>query len=414
MAVKIRDSICFIIQRSPFFYYISRKWRIFMKRSTIITIVAFAVGLVVLSAAFILLTDNNISNSLFSTTTAPSTTTTTTGVKLENEPMDFFKTDVKQYVQLGQYKDIELEVEMLEVPDDYIQKQINVLLFQKNMYEKIEKDASVTDGVIFNFDFTGYINGVKFEGGSGTNTFAYIDGDDFITVTTSGTGRFIDGFAQGTLGAAIGEEIEVPVTFPEDYHDKDYAGKDATFKVKVNYILKTELTDERASTISNKKYETAEAFKTYLKEGLNENLTSMNNALLWDKIVENSKFIEIPKQEFDYMFELLTLQIKSLMNYGLTYENALQYYGFENEDALKEYINDIIKEELVVYAIMQENEISVTDEEYRARLAELAKEAGKSEEEYLQTNDEEYIRQQIMMDKTEKLVLESNSFVLAK
>lgn len=382
-----------------------------MKKSTIITIVAFAAGVILLTAGFVLLTDNNISNSLFGTTTQAPTTTTTTTNEPEYEAMDFFKEDVSKYVTLGQWQNMKVEVSMLEIPDDYIDKQINVALFQKSLYTKVE-EGTVTEGVIFNFDYTGYINGVRFEGGSATNTSAYIDGNDFITVTTSGTGMFIDGFAQGTLGAKVGDTIDVNVTFPEDYSEKDYAGKEAVFKVKINYIYKTELTDENASTLSSKQYTTAESFRAYLKEYIEESLKENNIATLWAQIVENSTFIEIPEQEFNYMFSAFSSTIKSLTAYGITYEQALQYYGFEDEDALKEYTNDLIKSELVVYAIMQANEIDASDDEISAKLTELAKEAGKTEDEFVESYGMDYVKQKVMLEKTDALVLGANTFVL--
>lgn len=382
-----------------------------MKKSTIITIVAFAAGVILLTVGFVLLTDNNISNSLFGTTTQAPTTTTTTTNEPEYEAMDFFKEDVSKYVTLGQWQNMKVEVSMLEIPDDYIDKQINVALFQKSLYTKVE-EGTVTEGVIFNFDYTGYINGVRFEGGSATNTSAYIDGNDFITVTTSGTGMFIDGFAQGTLGAKVGDTIDVNVTFPEDYSEKDYAGKEAVFKVKINYIYKTELTDENASTLSSKQYTTAESFRAYLKEYIEESLKENNIATLWAQIVENSTFIEIPEQEFNYMFSAFSSTIKSLTAYGITYEQALQYYGFEDEDALKEYTNDLIKSELVVYAIMQANEIDASDDEISAKLTELAKEAGKTEDEFVESYGMDYVKQKVMLEKTDALVLGANTFVL--
>ncbi len=329
----------------------------------------------------------------------------------EYEAMDFFKEDVSQWVTLGQWQNMKVEVSMLEVPEDYIDKQINVALFQSSLYTKVE-EGTVTDGVIFNFDYTGYINGVRFEGGSATNTSAYIDGNDFITVTTSGTGMFIDGFAQGTLGAKVGETIDVNVTFPENYSEKDYAGKEAVFKVKINYIYKTELTDENASTLSSKKYTTAESFRAYLKDYIDESLEENNIATLWGQIVKNATFIEIPEQEFNYMFNAFKSTINSLTAYGITYEQALQYYGFADEEELKEYTNDLIKSELVVYAIMQANEIDASDEEIAAKLTELAKEAEKTEDEFVEAYGMDYVKQKVMLEKTDALVLGSNTFVL--
>ena len=116
-----------------------------MKKSTIITIIFFALGIIVLAVGFILLTDNNISNSLFPTTT----TTTTGGGKPDPElkPMDFFKTDISEYITLGQYEGLEIEVESIGIDDEYLASQIDRLLISSGKYTKLF-EGTVTEGMV--------------------------------------------------------------------------------------------------------------------------------------------------------------------------------------------------------------------------------------------------------------------------
>ena len=196
-----------------------------MKKSTIITIICFALGIIVLAVGFILLTDNNISNSLFPTTT----TTTTGGGKPDPElkPMDFFKTDISEYITLGQYEGLEIEVESIGIDDEYLASQIDRLLISSGKYTKLF-EGTVTEGAVFNFNYVGYLDGVPFEGGNSAGTDAYIL--DGVFYLTSGS-TFIEGFAEGMLGAGVGEWFSINATFPAEYGEATLAGETVVFDV---------------------------------------------------------------------------------------------------------------------------------------------------------------------------------------
>ena len=151
-----------------------------MKKSTIITILAFALGIVVLTVGFVLLTDNNISNSIFTTTTTTTTTTAASGSSDPDalQPMDFFKEDVLKYVTLGQYKDLTIEAEVVEINDEFVDLQLHYMLYQENNYTKAT-EGTVKECYVFNFDYKGYINGVPFSGGEAADNDAYIENGVF-------------------------------------------------------------------------------------------------------------------------------------------------------------------------------------------------------------------------------------------
>jgi len=400
-----------------------------MKKSTIITIICFALGILLLAGCFVLFTDNNISNKLFATTTTPTTTTTAPKPEPEPvyEPMDFFKEDVSKYITLGQYKGLEVEVEQLEVSESDLDMQIQIILCQNDLQTKVLK-GTIAQKTIFQFDYTGYLvnedgtRGEAFQGGSseGKGQLAYIDGNDLVTITSNEIGGFIDGFAQGMIGMSVGETKTLSITFPENY-SKEMAGKKTEFDVKINYIAKTSFDDDAANYITNGQYKTAKEYREHLRENGNANLKEYNEGLIFERVVANATVIEIPQQQFDYLYNAFVDEIEYYMYmynmYGqsYTFEQMLTLFGFNNTEELEQYARDMIKADLVYYAIIQTEKFEITDEEYTALVAELVENTEKTEAEVLeQYGGEEGIKQKMMLDKAEKLIIRENTLVEKK
>ncbi len=384
-----------------------------MKKSTIITIVAFALGIVVLAAGFILLTDNNISNAIFTTTTTTAPTTPN-GDAPKYEPMDFFKEDVSKYITLGQYKGLEVEVQQTEMSEDEINHQIVLALVKAGKFEKVT-EGTLKEGEVFNFNYVGYLEGVPFEGGTASGQSAYIlDGVFYLLDGTT----FIEGFAEGMLGGNAGEWFAIKTKFPDPYpNNKDLAGKEIIFDVKINYIAKTvEPTDEIIKEITKNQYTSLESYKNYFNDGINQT----NLSLVWSKIAENATVVEIPQQQLDYVYNSFVEEVNSLSAYSqyyfgkqMSFDEVLTYLGFKNTDELKEYAKETIKADLVVYAVMQAENLEITDEEYRLLLDELVSESGKTESEVLvQYGGEEGIKQTMLFDEVDKLVMKENNLIV--
>ena len=400
-----------------------------MKKSTIITIVAFVLGIVVLATGFVLLTDNNISKSIrekkttTTTTTTTIPTTTTTAPRPTYDPMNLFDTDVSQYVTLGDYKGMTIEVEQLEATDEEIDFYIEQLLAIDGEYTKI-REGIISEKVVFSFDYTGYLmkeDGTRdkaFDGGAGTNQLAYISEDVLYTLSSSGVGTFIDGFAQGILGKNVGETFDIQATFPEKYQSADLAGKKVIFEIKLNHITQGNFTDGWVKEYSKDEYKTCDEYKEYARKTINDTLKSNRVNLLWDTIIDNAVIIEVPEQEYNYWYYQFRDEIEyyvmmyQMYGYSYTYEDILQMYGFENDEALQEYAKEIVIEELVIFAIIQAENITATDEEYRILLDSLIEQMGKSEEEVLNTYSEEKIRQQIILNKVDGIVYDLNTFAV--
>lgn len=396
-----------------------------MKKSTIITIVCFALGIFVLTAGFVLLTDNEISKGfkdLFTTTT-----TNGGGDNTIYEPMDFFDVDVSEYLTLGQYKDLAVEVDRVEVSQEEIDTQIMILLAQKNEFTKV-REGTITEKVIFSFDYTGYYKksdgtrGDAFSGGADTDQLAYIDGDVFVTVNASETGTFIDGFAQGILGATVGSTFTIDVTFPTNYGGS-MAGQNVEFEIKINYIAETHFTDAWVKEYTSDQYKTTDEFVEYLRTSINEDIKDANLESIWLAIAEKATLDKIPQQQYDYIYHSMKDEVEGYVIYSqyyfgqqLDYAGVLVQLGFKDEAEFEEYVDEYakvyIKSELVIYAVLQAENIGVSDEEYRIFMDALVESKGKTEAELLEQYGEEEIRRAVMMQNLDIFVFNNNTLTV--
>lgn len=396
-----------------------------MKKSTIITIVCFALGIFVLTAGFVLLTDNEISKGfkdLFTTTGNGGS-----GDGETYEPMDFFKVDVSEYLTLGQYKDLVVEVDRVEVSQEEIDTQIMILLAQKNEFTKV-REGTIAEKIIFSFDYTGYYKksdgtrGDAFSGGADTDQLAYIDGDVFVTVDTDKTGTFIDGFAQGILGATVGSTFTIDVTFPTNYGGS-MAGQNVEFEIKVNYIAETHFTDAWVKAYTSDQYKTTDEFVQYLKDSINADIKDANLESIWLAIAEKATLDKIPQQQYDYIYHAMKDEVEGYVIYSqyyfgqqLDYAGVLVQLGFKDEAEFEKYVDEYakayIKSELVIYAVLQAENIGVSDEEYRIFMDSLIESKDKTEAELLEQYGEEEIRRAVMMQNLDIFVFNNNSLTV--
>lgn len=398
-----------------------------MKKTTIITILAFVLGLIVLTAGFILLTDNNISNKLF----APKETTTTTTANPntsepvpEYDPLVFFDMDLTQYVTLGQYKDLVIEADKVEASYEEVDFEIYKVMCVAGDITKLY-EGTVTEKAVFSFDYTGYFKnedgtlGEKFSGGSATNQLAYIDGTDFITLSSSGEGSFIDGFAQGMINATVGETFKIDIIFPSNYGSQEMAGKKTIFEVKVNYIASGEPTDGWVKQYTSDEYKTVDELREALKKDIEDNLKATNVSLLWKEIIKGAIVHSVPQEQLDILYNYFVSEVESYVLYSeyyfgtkLDFNGVLVKLGFKNTDELRDYAKEIIEDDLVYYAVIQAENLTASDEEYRLLLDTIIEQTKKTEEEVLAIYGEDYIRKQIVLNKLDDHVYDLNTFVL--
>ncbi len=277
---------------------------------------------------------------------------------------------VKPDVTLGQYKGVEVEKVEAEVTEAEVDAEIEKER-ETNSREIDVDDRPVQDGDEVILDFEGFKDGVAFEGGKG---------EDYPL--TIGSGSFIPGFEEQLIGAEIDKELEVNVTFPEDYQAEDLAGAAAVFKCTVKQIKVKELPDlddEFASEVSE--FDTMEEYREDVKKQLQEKKEAdvkraKENAVV-DAVVANAE-MEIPAPMLEYqqrqMIEDFAQRIQSQ---GLSFEQYLQFTNSTMSnmmDQVKPQAEQRIKSSLVLEAVAAAEQIEVTDEEYKEELERMSKE----------------------------------------
>ena len=275
---------------------------------------------------------------------------------------------VKPEVTLGEYKGIEVEKASAEVSDEDIEAELKKVQEQNSRLITVE-DRAVEEGDQTVVDFEGFVDGTPFEGGKG---------EDYPL--TIGSHSFIDTFEEQLIGKNIGEECEVNVTFPEEYHAKELAGKPAVFKVTVKEIKRKELpelNDEFAGEVSE--FETLEEYKNDVKAKLSltkqkEAATENENHVV-DKVVENAT-MDIPEPMIDSQVnKMVNDYARRMQSQGLSLEQYMQFTGM-TIDTLKEQMKPQavkrIQTRLVLEAIVKAENITVSDEAVEKEIADMA------------------------------------------
>ena len=275
---------------------------------------------------------------------------------------------VKPPVTLGEYKGLEVPKTEISVTDEDIDAEINKER-EKNARMLDVDDRPVENGDIIKLDFDGSVDGVPFEGGKAENH-----------ELTVGSGSFIPGFEEQLVGAKIGEELDVNVTFPEDYHAKELAGKAAVFKCRVNEIRVKELPemdDDLAQSVSE--FDTLAEYREDVKKTLTERKENeakqSREAAAIEKAVENAS-IDIPEAMIDNQVRQLADDFaRRIQAQGLNMEQYLQFTGMTADKFLEQMRPEAkkrIQNTLTLEAIAKAEDIQVGDEEVEEEIKKMA------------------------------------------
>ena len=314
--------------------------------------------------------------------------------------------DLKPEVELGTYKGIEIEKVDTVVSGEDVDNEIERV--RKTNARKVDiTDRAAQDGDITNIDFEGFVDEVAFEGGKG-------EGYDL----TLGSKSFIPGFEDQIIGHSIGEEFDVNVTFPEDYHSEELKGKAAVFKCKINSIKENqlpELDDEYVSDISDA--ETVEDYKATIRKQLEEKkekqakATRENKAI--EKLIESSK-MDIPASMIENQQHSMLDEFKQqLAMQGMSFDMYSQYTGM-NEDVMLEQVKPEaekrVKSRLVLEAVSKAENIEVSDEDLDKKLEDMAAmykmDAAKLKD-LVGDKEKEAIKKDIAVEKAAELIVEN-------
>ncbi|HJD15809.1 MAG TPA: trigger factor [Candidatus Enterococcus stercoripullorum] len=276
---------------------------------------------------------------------------------------------VKPEVKLGEYKNLTVAKQEREVTDADVEERLNQKRNQLAELVVVEEPAKKGDTVVI--DFEGFKDGVAFEGGKGENYALEL-----------GSGSFIPGFEDQLVGAKAGDDVEVKVTFPEDYQAEDLAGQEAIFKVKVHEVKEKELPeldDEFAKDVDDE-VETLDELKAKIREELTATKASQAQEAVHDealrKAVENAEVVELPHvMVHDEVHRAMDEFLNNMQRQGISPEMYYQLTNSTEADLHKQFEQDAelrVKTNLVIEAIVKAENLEATEEEIEKEIAELA------------------------------------------
>ena len=313
---------------------------------------------------------------------------------------------VKPEVKLGEYKGLKVDKYSTRVTQKEVDEEIEKVREQHARIVEVT-DRAVADKDDVTLDFEGFVD--AFEGGKGENY-----------PLTIGSGSFIPGFEEQLIGAEIDKEVEVKVTFPEDYHSEDLKGKEAVFKCTVHAIRAKELPevdDEFASDVSEKA-ETLDAYRAEVKAQIKERKENEGKAKKEDQAVEQA----VANAEIDLPEPMVDLQAKQMaddfarriMQQGLSVEQYFQFTGLSEEkmmEELKPQAEKRIRTRLVLEAIVAAENIEVSDERLDEELAKMA-ESYKMEveklKEFMGENEKKQMKEDIAVQDAVTLIVDAS------
>ena len=302
--------------------------------------------------------------------------------KINGEGVTFnFVLTMRPEVKLGDYKKINVKREKAKVTAEEIEDTIENI--RHRYAEDVLKDGEIKDGDVAVIDFEGFVDGVAFEGGKGENYSLKI-----------GSGTFIPGFEEQLIGLKSGDEKDVEVTFPEDYHAEDLKGKKATFKVKVHEVKEVkvpELDKDFFEDLGMEGVDTKEKLEAKISESILTNKESELENKYIDELLESAAKdteVDIPEVMIDDELERMIREYDShLRSQGITLE---QFYKFTNsdEEALKSQMRPEaarrVKHRLMLEEIAKQEKIEISDEEANKEAERLAENYQIKKEEFLQ------------------------------
>lgn len=318
-----------------------------------------------------------------------------------------FEVETRPEVKLGDFKGLNVKVEVPAADDDAFDKALNGFLTQHASMELVlDRPSNDTDTVVF--DFEGTCNGEPIQGGAAKGYSLDL-----------GNSNFIPGFAEQLVGHNIKDEFDIQVTFPEVYHDEKLKGQPATFAIKINEIkqrVMPELTDEFVQ--KNSKFQTVDELKADIKsyiESQRENIKKMNAENAVFKAVIDSSSVEIPQGMIDREIESLKADYKQRLQYqGIDWDTFVKSQGDDFEKNMVDDATTRIKNSLIIDKISKEADVKVEQADFQNKIGQMAGAYGVGPQELLKQFGQNpdflsSLSQQIVNDKVREFLLDNNN-----
>lgn len=312
---------------------------------------------------------------------------------------------VEPEVKLGDYKGMEVPEQDTTVSDADVDSEIEKKRQQQaELVLKEDKPAAKGDTVVI--DYEGSVDGKKFDGGSADNYSLEL-----------GSGSFIPGFEDQLIGHNTGDDVDVKVTFPKDYHAKNLAGKDATFKVKVHEIKEKQLPDldDDFAKDVDEDVDTLDELKDKTRKQLQEQKDNQAKGAIEDAAIEkavgNAEIEDIPQAMLDEDTNRQMQQyLAGMQQQGISPKMYFQITGTKEEDLKKQFANDAeqrVKTNLVLEAIVDDANIEASDDEIKDEIKDLAKQYGMEEDAVEKALSKDMLSHDIKIKKAVDLVADS-------
>ena len=307
-----------------------------------------------------------------------------------------FTVTLKPEVKLGDYKGLKVKKEKVEVTDKEVQESIDHM--REHYKENVTKEGKIKKGDIAVIDFEGFDNGVAFEGGKGENYSLEI-----------GSNTFIPGFEDQLIGLKSGDEKEINVTFPEDYHAENLKGKPVVFKVKVNEVKEVvipELNQDFFDDLGMEGIDSKEALEKQVKE----NITAKKEKEVEDKYIDDllaeaakNSEVEVPEVMIkDEQHRMLHEYEQNLKMQGISLEQFMQFTGLTHDKLMEEYKETATKRvtyRLILDAIIKKEKIDATEKEVDKEVSELAKKYKMEKEQFINQFGTETVKYELKFKK---------------
>lgn len=310
-------------------------------------------------------------------------------------------------VKLGKYEGIKVDLVEYNVTDEEVDHEIKHALDRASRLIDVD-DRAVKMGDTVGLNYSGSVDGVKFDGGTAENQTLEI-----------GSGSFIPGFEEQMVGMNIGEEKALNVKFPDDYHAEDLKGKEAVFDVKVLSIKEKQvpaLDDEFAKDVSE--FDTLDEYKADIKSKLTERKKNQAESEMENKMIEaiaENATIEIPDCMVEQQIDAQLRDMEMRMSYqGLKLEDYIKYTGMtmqQMRDMYRDGAKKTVKIRLTLSEIIKAENIEATDDEINAEIAKYAENYGTNADEFMKNvtaDQKEYFKEMAVMNKTLAFLKEKN------
>lgn len=312
-------------------------------------------------------------------------------------------------VELGQYKDLDVTKQDRELEEDAVETELERR--QQEFTELVIKDTAAEDGDTVVVDYEGSIGGELFEGGSASNHSLKLGSDSFIP-----------GFEEQLIGAEPDSELDLTVTFPEDYQAEELAGTEALFKVKVHEVKEEELPalDDDFAQDLDEEFESLDELREKIREeleaSLNDQADEARDEEAIQKAVENAEIEEVP---YDMTHEEIHRQLEmfynNLQQNGMDKEMYFELTGSSEEDLHAQFevgAEESVRTNLVLEAIVEEEELKATEEEQQEEINTLSEQYDLSEEQVSEVLSPELLTRDIAIKKAVDLITSSANEVL--